>query len=333
MPRLLRRSFLLAAPLSVAAALPPPAAAQSQAAPGAAWPIRTLRIISPFPPGGAADLLSRMLAEELTVPLRQSVVVENRTGAGGSVGTEAAVRSAPDGYTLLMASTGTHAINPALYQLSYDPVRDTAPVALIATVPSVLVVHPAVPAANLAELLALARSRPGELSYGSGGTGSAQHLFMELLKQMARVDIQHIPYRGTGPSMVDTVGGRLQMMFDTIPTALPHIRDGRVRAVAVTTAGRHSALPDVPPIAESGVSGYEGLGWYGIAVPTGTPPAIVARLHRELATLLARPDVRAKLTAQGVDPEPGGPAEFAALIERDRARWARVIREGGIRVE
>ncbi len=331
MPGLLRRSFLLTALPFTAAILP--ATAQGQAAPGVDWPARTVRIISPFPPGGAADLLARVLAEELTAPLRQSVVVENRTGAGGSVGTEAAVRSTPDGYTLLMASTGTHAINPALYQLSYNPVRDTTPVARVATVPSVLVVHPAVPAANLAELLALARSQPGQLSYGSSGTGSAQHLFMELLKQMAGLDIQHIPYRGTGPAMVDTIGGRLQMMFDTIPTALPHIRDGRVRAVAVTTARRHAALPDVPPIAEAGVPGYEGVGWYGIAVPTGTPPAIVARLHRELAALLARSEIRAKLTAQGVDAEPGTPAEFAALIERDRTRWSRVVREGGIRVE
>ena len=260
-------------------------------------------------------------------------MVENRTGAGGSVGTEAAVRSAPDGYTLLMASTGTHAINPALYRLTYDPVRDTAPVALVATVPSVLVVHPAVPAANLAELLSLARSRPGQLSYGSGGAGSAQHLFMEMLKQMAGLDIQHIPYRGTGPAMVETVGGRLQMMFDNIPTALPHIRDGRVRAIAVTTAQRHSAMPDVPAIAASGVPGYEAVGWYGIAVPAGTPPEIVTRLHSELAALLSRPEVRAKLTAQGVDPEPAPPAEFATLIERDRARWSRVVREGRIRVE
>lgn len=332
MARLLeRRSLVAAAALPTITAVP--SAAHGQAASGADWPTRTVRIISPFPPGGAADLLSRVLAEELAAPLRQSVVVENRTGAGGSVGTEAAVRSAPDGYTLLMASTGTHAINPALYRLTYDPSRDTAPVALVATVPSVLVVHPAVPAANLAELLALARSRPGQLSYGSGGTGSAQHLFMELLKQMAEIDIQHIPYRGTGPAMVDTVGGRLQMMFDTIPTALPHIRDGRVRPIAVTTTRRHSALPEVPPIAEAGVPGYEGLGWYGIAVPTGTPQPIVARLHREVAGLLARPEFRAKLTAQGVDPEPGTPAEFVALIERDRARWTRVIRDGGIRVE
>ncbi len=211
--------------------------------------------------------------------------------------------------------------------------RDTAPVALVATVPSVLVIHPAVPAADLSQLLALARSRPGQLSYGSGGAGSAQHLFMEMLKQMAGVDIQHFPYRGTGPAMVDTVGGRLQMMFDTIPTALPHIRDGRVRGIAVTTAQRHSALPDTPPVAASGVPGFEAVGWYGIAVPAGTSLAIVARLNSELAALLTRPEVRAKLMAQGVDPQSATPAEFAALIERDGARWARVVREGGIRVE
>jgi tripartite-type tricarboxylate transporter receptor subunit TctC len=312
--------------LAATTALAGTAAAQGE------WPQRSIRMISPFPPGGAADLLARALAEELTPILRQSVVVENRTGAGGSVGTEAAVRSPPDGYTMVMGSTGPMAINPALIRLSYDPERDLVPVVPVAAVASVLVVHPSVQARTLAELLALARAEPGKLNYGSSGIGSAQHLFMELVKQQANVDITHVPYRGTGPAMIDTVGGRLTMMFDTTPTALPHIRDGRVRALAVTSARRDPALPDVPTIGET-LPGYEALGWYGILAPTGTPAAAVERMNREVNALLARPDFRAKLAAQGVEPLPGTPAEFTALIARDRARWTGVIRTGNIRVD
>ena len=305
-------------------------AGNAQAQP--AWPNRSIRMISPFPPGGAADLIARALAEELTPILGQSVVVENRTGAGGSVGTEATVRSAPDGYTIVMGSTGPMAINPALLRLSYDPERDLAPITPVASVASVLVVHPSVNARTLAELLALARAEPGKLNYGSSGIGSAQHLFMELLKQQANVDIHHIPYRGTGPAMIDTVGGRLTMMFDTTPTALPHIRDGRVRPIAVTSARRDPALPDVPTIGET-VQGYEALGWYGVLGPAGMPAAAIARLNREVNALLANPGFRAKLAAQGVEPLGGTPAEFAALISRDRARWGEVIRRGNIRAD
>lgn len=297
------------------------------------WPSRSIRLISPFPPGGAADLLARILAEELTSTLRQSVVVENRTGAGGSVGTEAAVRSPADGYTLVMGSTGPIAINPALIRLSYDPERDLIPVAPVAAVASVLVVHPALQARTLGELLSLARAEPGKMSYGSSGIGSAQHLFMELLKQQANVDITHIPYRGTGPAMVDTVGGRLAMMFDTTPTALPHIRDGRVRAIAVTAAQRDPALPNVPTIAEAGLPGYEALGWYGLLAPANTPRVVVERLNREVNGLLARPDFVAKLNAQGVEARGGTQQDFAELISKDRARWAEVIRRGNIRAD
>jgi tripartite-type tricarboxylate transporter receptor subunit TctC len=312
--------------LAAGTALAGPASAQGE------WPARSIRMISPFPPGGAADLLARAVAEELTPVLRQTVVVENRTGAGGSVGTEATVRAAPDGYTLVMGSTGPLAINPALQRLSYDPERDLAPIALVAAVASVLVVHPSVNARTLAELLAMARAQPGRLNYGSSGIGSAQHLFAELVKQQADVDITHVPYRGTGPAMVDTVGGRLTMMFDTTPTALPHIRDGRVRPIAVTSAQRDPALPDVPTIGET-LPGYEALGWYGILGPAGMPAAAVARMNREVNALLGRADFRAKLAAQGVEPMTGSPADFAALIARDRVRWAEVIRRGNIRTD
>ncbi len=305
------------------------AAARAQEA---EWPARGIRLISPFPPGGAADLLARLLAEDLGSALRQSVVVENRTGAGGSVGTEAVIRTPPDGYTLVMGSTGPMAINQFLSRLSFDPERDLTPIVPVAAVASVLVVHPAVPARTLPELLALARAEPGRLNYGSSGIGSAQHLFMELLKQQAGVDIAHIPYRGTGPAMVDTVGGRLTMMFDTTPTALPHIRDGRVRALAVTAARRDPALPDVPAIGET-VAGYEALGWYGLLGPAGLPRAIVTKVAAAVDGLLARPDFAARLTAQGVEAMRGTPEEFTALIARDRARWGEVIRRGGIRAD
>ncbi|MBM3589215.1 MAG: tripartite tricarboxylate transporter substrate binding protein [Alphaproteobacteria bacterium] len=249
------------------------------------------------------------------------------------MGTEAVVRSAPDGYTLLMGSTGPLAINPALLRLAYNPGRDLVPIAMISTVASVLAVHPSVPVRNLGELLAMARAKPGELNYGSSGTGSAQHFFMELLKQMTGVDITHVPYRCTGPAMVDTIGGRLAMMFDTMPTALPHIPGGRVRAIAVTTARRDPVLPDVLTIAESGVTGYEGVGFYGLTAPAGTPAAIIDRLHREVNTSLVREAFRVRLVAQGTEPAPMTQEAFRGFIATNRKRWTRMLRDGNIRVD
>lgn len=305
-----------------------PLAAQAQVAD---WPNRPIRLVSPFPPGGAADLTARLMAEELTGALRQSVVVENRTGVGGAVGSEFVARATPDGYTWLLASTGPFAITPELVRLNFDPARDLAPVAMVSIVPSVFVVNPAVPANNMAELIALARARPGQLSYASGGNGTAQHLFGEMLKQMAGLDIQHVPYRGGGPALTDTIAGRVQILCDTLPLSLPHIREGRVRAVGVTTAQRHPALPDVPTVAESGVPGYEAVGWYGMAAPAGTPEALVARMNREVNTLLEKPSLKERMSAQGSDPLAMTPAAFQARIAEDRARWARVIHDGNIR--
>lgn len=202
---------------------------------------------------------------------------------------------------------------------------------MVAIVPSIFVVHPGVPAQSMAELIALARAQPGQLSYASGGNGTAQHLFGELLKQMAKLDIQHVPYRGGGPAMTDTIVGRVQILCDTLPLALPHIREGRVRAVAVTTAERHPAVPDVPTVAESGVPGYEAVGWYGIAAPAGVPGPIIERMNREVNTLVARPALKEKLSRQGADPLPMTPSEFGARIEHDRARWTQLIRKAGVR--
>lgn len=311
-----------------AAALP--VAAQAQA-PAGDWPNRQIRLVSPFPPGGAADLTARIMAEELQAALRQPVLVENRTGVGGAVGSEFVARSTPDGYTWLLASTGPLAITPELLRLNFDPARDLLPVAMVAIVPSVFVVHPAVPANDMAELMALARAQPGQLSYASGGNGTAQHLFGEMLKQMAGLDIQHIPYRGGGPALTDTIAGRVQILCDTLPLALPHVREGRVRAVGVTTAQRHPSLPEVPAVAESGVPGYEAVGWYGMAAPLGTPGALVARMNREVNAILENPALRARMAAQGSDALTMSPAAFGARIAEDRARWARVIRAGNIR--
>ncbi|MBS7790355.1 tripartite tricarboxylate transporter substrate binding protein [Roseococcus sp. SDR] len=314
-----------------AAALPLAAPLLAARAQVADWPNRPIRLVSPFPPGGAADLTARLMAEELTGVLRHSVVVENRTGVGGAVGSEFVARSTPDGYTWLLASTGPFAITPELVRLNFDPARDLAPVAMVSIVPSVFVVNPAVPANNMAELIALARARPGQLSYASGGNGTAQHLFGEMLKQMAGLDIQHVPYRGGGPALTDTIAGRVQILCDTLPLSLPHIREGRVRAVGVTTAQRHPALPDVPTVAESGVPGYEAVGWYGMAAPVGTPEVLIARMNREVNALLDKPLLRERMAAQGSDPLAMTPAAFQARIAEDRARWARVIRDGNIR--
>jgi tripartite-type tricarboxylate transporter receptor subunit TctC len=230
-----------------------------------------------------------------------------------------------------MGSTGPNAMNPALFNLPFDPARDLLPVTMVATVASILVVHPSIQATTLPELLALLRARPGQLSYASAGNGSSIHLFMELMKQIAGVDVAHVPYRGGGPAMVDVIAGRVAMMFDTIPTAMPHVRDGRVRVLAVTTATRHPTLPQVPTVAESGVPGYEAVGFYGLLMPLGTPEATIARYNREVAAALARPAFRARLESIGVDPAPSSPQDFAAFVERDRARWTRLVRDAAIR--
>ncbi len=327
MPRFSRRRLALSA-----AALPLAPLATARAQTGD-WPNRVVRIISPFPPGGAADLISRIMAEELRGPLNQAVVVENRAGVGGTVGAEFVARSAPDGYTWLLASTGPLAITPELVRLNFDPSRDLAPVAMVAGTPAVFAVHPSVPANNMAELIALARARPGQLSYASGGNGTTTHLFVEYMKQLANLDIQHVPYRGSGPSITDTIAGRVQFLCDTLPVTLAHIREGRLRAVGVTTAQRQPALPDVPTVAESGVPGYAAIGWYGMAAAAGTPPALIARMNAAVNARLADPALAARMEGLGAIPMPMTPEAFGAFALEDRQRWAGVIRTGNIRVD
>lgn len=295
-------------------------------------PNRTIRMVVPFAAGGASDLIARMLADALGTSLGQQIVVENRTGAGGAIGTEAVVRARPDGTTLLMGSQATHATNPALYRLAYDPGTDLLPIAAVAGVPGLLVVGSGSAARNLSEFIAAARAAPGTIAYGSAGIGASTHMTMALLAQMAGIELQHIPYRGTGPAMQDLLAGRIAAMFDTMPTALPHVREGRLRALAVSTATRNAAVPDVPTVAEAGITGYEALNWYAVFAPRGTPEPMVQAMHRGIAAAVAAPAFRERLVSQGMDPMSGTPDELAAYIAVDRARWTELARVANITV-
>jgi tripartite-type tricarboxylate transporter receptor subunit TctC len=298
------------------------------------YPSRPLKIIVPFTPGGSTDVLARALGVELSRSLAQPVVIENVPGAGGSVGAERAAKAAPDGYTLLMGHTGTLAINPSIYPaLGYDPVRSFAPVAWVARVPNVLVVGSGFPARDLKEFVAVARSRPGKLAYGSGGNGSAAHTAMEFLKLRTGISLLHIPYRGTAPSVTDLLAGQVQVLFTGLPALLPHIRSGRLKPLAVSSAQRLEALPEVPTVAETGVPGTHGFEadqWYGLAAPAGTPAAAIALLNEHVNKALASEAVRARLATEGAQATPATPQAFGELIAREIPRWARVVKAARI---
>lgn len=291
-----------------------------------------MRLVAPFAAGGASDIISRIVAEELSPILGQQVIVENRTGAGGAVGTEFVARARPDGYTLVTASQATHGVNPVITRLNFDPGTDTTPVANIAGVPAVLVVNNDLPARSFPEFAAHVRARPGQLAYGSAGIGASTHVTMALLLHMAGLDMTHVPYRGTALAMPDLIAGRLAAMTDTITSGLPFVREGRVRALGVSTRQRLAVLPDVPALAEF-VPGYEVLNWYGISGPAGLPRNVVATLHAAVQTLLARPAFRERLSAQGMEPLPMSIADYAAYIARDRAQWADLVRATGLRAD
>ena len=298
------------------------------------YPAKPIKLIVPFAPGGITDLLARTVAQKMGESLGQVMVVENRAGAGGTVGTEAVAKASADGYTLLMGATSTLAINPGLYpKLGYDATRDFVPIGLVAMNPSVLTVSPGVPASNLRELIALAKSQPGKLSYGSAGSGSSQHLAGDLFKADAGIDMLHVPYKGGGPAMTDLLGGQITMIFEPLPTAIAHIRGGKLKALGVTTRERVAALPDVPTIAEAGLPGYEVVVWFGLFAPTGTPPAITAKLNVELNRALNLPEVKQTLTGQGADPAPVSQEKLAALLAVDQQKWGKLIRARGIKVE
>lgn len=304
------------------------------AAGGQPWPTRPIRFIAPFPPGGGTDLNARMIAPRLAAALGQQVVVENRPGAGGMLGTEMVAKSPPDGYNMVIATIGPIAINRSLYsKMPYDPVKDLAPVTITGEVPNGLVVHPALPAKTVKELIALAKQRPQELNFGSSGNGAGDHLAAEMLKVMAGIKMTHVPYKGGAPAMVDLLSGNIQLIFATLATGMPYIRSNRVRAVAMAAPTRFPLLPEVPTVAEAGVPGFAVVNWAGIFVAAGTPRAIIERLNAEVVKALSVPEVRAKLLDMGLVAGTNTPEQFAAFIEAEAQKWAKVIKQAGIRIE
>ena len=314
-----RRRLVAAAAGVAALAAHGPVAAQS-------WPSRPLKLILPFPPGGPTDILARLIAGKLGERLGQQVVVEVKAGAGGIIGTEAVARAEPDGYTLLIGTIGTHGINSAIYRrLPYDPIADFAPIALVANVTNLLVVHPSVPAKTLAELLALARAKPGELTFASAGVGSSQHLSAELLKSMAKVDLLHVPYKGGAQAAADAIGGQVNLVFAQVPALLAHLQSGRLRPLAVTSAKRFPGLPELPSFTELGVE-YDVNPWFGLLAPAGTPKPVVERTTQAMRKVLNGEELSRRIRGAGAEPGYGTPEECGAVLRRDIAFWQQVRR-------
>jgi tripartite-type tricarboxylate transporter receptor subunit TctC len=298
------------------------------------YPNRAIRLVVPFPAAGTTDILARAAAQKLTEAFGQSVVVDNRPGAAGNIGSDLVAKSAPDGYTLLMGTVGTHAINPSLYsKMPYDHVKDFVPVVLVAGVPNVLVVNPALPVNSVADLIKLAKDKPGQINFASSGSGTSIHLSGELFKTMAGVDITHVPYKGSSPALIDLIGGQVQIMFDNLPSALPQIKAGKLRAIAVTSLKRAPVLPDVPTISESGLPGFEASSWFGVLAPAGTPAPIVARINAEVNKWLQSAEAREKLLSQGAEAAGGSPEQFANHIRAESEKWAKVVKASGAKVD
>jgi tripartite-type tricarboxylate transporter receptor subunit TctC len=298
------------------------------------YPNRPIQLVVTVPPGGAADFVGRLIAAKLADALGQSVVITNRGDAGGTTAAAAVAKSDPDGYTLLLNTIATHGIGPHIYaNLPYDPVKDFSPVILIAKLPLIMAVNADVPAQSVKDLIAQAKARPGELSFCSAGTGGAPHLAGELFKSLTGTELLHVPYRGSGPAVVDLVAGRITMMFDATPSLLPFITAGKLRALAAASPQRHRLLPDVPSFAELGYPGMDIALWYGVAAPGGTPAPIVQRLNAELIKILSTPDIRKSLTEQGADVQGGTPEEFVAFMRNESARWGTVVKRAGIKPE
>ena len=297
------------------------------------YPTKPVRLIIPFPPGGSNDVVGRVFATHLSEKLGKQVIVDNRgAGAGGIVGTEVAHNSPPDGYTILIISLA-HAVNPWLYKLPYDPIKGFTPIAMLGSGPNVLVVHPDVPVKSVKELIDLAKQKPGQLQYASAGVGSFQHLGGELFKLMAGVNILHVPFKGGGPAMIDIVGGHTQVMFSSLVQTTPHIKSGKLRALGVGGLTRNPVLPDIPTIAEAGVPTYESVNWWGLVAPAGTPPAIVEKLHREIAAVQDNPEVQQQFANEGASVVKMSTAEFAQHMVKEMNKWERVVKEGGIKAE
>jgi len=295
------------------------------------YPAKSIRLIVPFPPGGSADILARAIGQKAGEGLGQSLVVENRPGAGTAIGAEALAKSAPDGYAIMIGTVSSHAINPALNpKLPFDPVKDFTPVSLVASIPFAMIVHPSVPAKTVQEFVALARAKPGTLNYSSAGSGTSNHLAGELLRSMTGIDIVHVPYKGSAPALNDLIAGQVSLMFDLVLTAAPHVKSGAVRGLAVTGAQRSSALPELPTVAES-IPGYEVSAWFGIFAPAGVPQPVVQRLNAEFVKALQQPDLRQRLASQGAEPLTNTPDEFAAYLRAEIDKWAKVVKAAGMK--
>lgn len=295
------------------------------------YPNRTIRLVVPSSPGGGTDITGRILAQKLSEQLGQQVVVDNRAGAGTIIGNEIVAKSAPDGYTLLMGIS-TLAINPSMYsKLPYDALHDFAPISQVVSAPNILTVHPSVPAKTVKEFIALAKAKPGSIVFGSAGLGTSPHLSGELFKAMAHIDILHVPYKGSGQSIISLLAGEIEANFPSVPTAIPYIKAGKLRALGVTTATRAQALPEVPSIAEAGLPGYEATQWFGVLAPAGTPRPIIDRMYQEISRIMHAPDVKERFIADGTEPVGGTSEEFAAYIKSETEKWAKVIKAAGIK--
>jgi tripartite-type tricarboxylate transporter receptor subunit TctC len=298
------------------------------------YPTKPVRLVVPFPAGGTTDILARAVAQTLSEAWGQQVIVDNRPGAGGNIGSDLVAKSKPDGYTLLMGTVGTHAINPSLYKnMPYDHVKDFAPVILVAGVPNVLVVNLSLPVHSVPELIAYAKANPGKLNFASSGNGTSIHLSGELFKAMTGVEMTHVPYKGSAPALTDLIGGQVQLMFDNLPSSLPFIKAGKLRALAVTSGARAAALPDLPTLAESGLPGFEASSWFGVLAPAGTPRDIVAKLNGAIAGWLASPEAKEKLLAQGAIAAGGAPDDFARHIGAETSKWAKVVKASGAHID
>ena len=318
----------------LACALSASGAANAQQNGNQSYPTKPIRFVIPFPPGGPADIFGRTIGQHLSDRWHQQVVIDNRSGAGGIVGSEIVAKAPPDAYTLLMGFVGTHAINPSLYKsLPYDNVKDYEPVGLIATATIVLVTHPTVQAKSVKELIALAKAKPGDLTFGSPGNGTPQHLAGELFNTMAQVKTTHIPYKGAVPALQDLLGGRIAFIFSSMPPAIPHMKTGKINALAVTSLKRSPATPEIPTVAESGLPGYEVINWYGILAPAGTPKDLVVKLNTEITRIMNLPEVKERLVVLGADIRTSSPQEFATFMRSETAKWAKVVKFSGAKVD
>jgi len=325
---------LPAVALMMAVAIVEACAAQTPSAgSGQTYPSKPIRFVVPFAPGGSTDLLARFLAPRLTEALGQPVVVDNRGGAGGVIGAEIAARAPADGYTIVLGSPGPLTINPNLQRVPYDTLRDFSPITLATSSPFTLVLHPSTPAGSVKELVALAKSKPGQLNYGSAGNGSVSHFSTEQFKALAGVDIVHVPYKGAGPAVADLIGGRLHLMFENLPTILPHVRSGKLKMLAVGTKTRSALVPEYPTVAEAGVPGYESSTAFGVLAPARTPPAVIKRLNQETVKALQLPDMKEKLSGLGLEAVGGTPQQYAEHLKEELAKYGRIVKAAGIRLD